>query len=286
VTTAVHPGDVVLILARPTTNTHNLATALSEIGLRPTTLGDVDASLSLASELLEAVEHAAFVVVVWDTTRLSRALVFELGFAAGAGVPIAVLDARSEKSASSSDVVLDALLGGPRLHARLNDTASLMQEFEALLPSLVSFRDLARYRSQYKPRVTELSKVELGSEASKRTRVALISLGASLVSSAGEVPDFIARFHHLEAAFNPVLVEVAGLRARLDRKLEQLKKAMQAGSARLAILVTLDDVGPWQAPGPKGAAIIVVSLRDLEESPKTVRFELQRARNAIVHGAL
>jgi len=98
-------------------------------------------------------------------------------------------------------------------------------------------------------------------------------------------PDLLARVPGLEPPFNPVLVEIACLRARIDRKVDRLADLLIRGRFRLALLVSLNEM-ELQTVIRSGRAIVQVSLAELEHSPDEALRELRKARNVIIHGSI
>jgi len=98
------------------------------------------------------------------------------------------------------------------------------------------------------------------------------------------VPDLVARFPHLDSAMNPVLVEVKGRRAQLDRARDQLAKALARGHTHLGLLVTLDTVEPRCDGVAPGRVVAQISLSLLEQKPERLIKLLSEARSLAVHG--
>jgi len=124
----VVPRRDVLVLARPAADLRAISAALERMLLRPVLVTDIAGDGTLAIGLRASLRSAAFIVVVWDVTRLHRAVAFEAGFASGAGLPVVILDARRASNATASDLVIEAFLTGPRMHAKLDDSEALEQE--------------------------------------------------------------------------------------------------------------------------------------------------------------
>ena len=91
------------------------------------------------------------------------------------------------------------------------------------------------------------------------------------------------RLPGLETPFDPILVEIAGRRASIPRKLDQLADAITKAKGRLGLLVTLDDV-KTEGRHDANFTILTVSLQRLEDSPEQVVQDLRWARNSMVHG--
>jgi hypothetical protein len=91
--------------------------------------------------------------------------------------------------------------------------------------------------------------------------------------------------YELGPLFDPVLVEVAGLRARLQVKQAALTEWMKTAGAHMGLLVALDDVPVAIERTSGSTAIVTLSLRDLEFADNVVFLDwLKAARNNLVHG--
>ena len=97
------------------------------------------------------------------------------------------------------------------------------------------------------------------------------------------VPDWQALVPFLDPPFNPVFIELVGRKANLVGKRLQLSEALIARGAHIGVLIMLDSVEA-RVEVERDAAIVELSLRQLEEDPRLLGLLLREARNQLVHG--
>ena len=275
----------VFLLARAGTPLELVHSVLRDAGLNPVSVETSEATGSISEAVEDGLKNAAFVMLVVDNRALPRSVIFEAGLAKGLGKSVVVLDARTRGRSMSDELPIDVLLDAPRMFARLNDKSALSQELDAYLASREDTRP-AKVRGPYR------AAPSWESEADERTFEALQRAGARLVSvrkSPHGVPDLSIDLAQLGTGFNPVFVEVAGLRAAIDRKTAQMAEALRRSSVRLGLLITLDPEPSFEEGEDLhrvdfGQAVVIRSLKQLEGDPDAVVRDLVSARNRLVHG--
>lgn len=273
--------DSVVVLARPSARLNTLCSALLELGFQPVILEDLPADQPLGESLTSAIDAASFVVVVWDSTRVSRSIMFASGYAVARSARVALLDAR-RRGLVTDDPLVDELLSFPRLSAHLSNKALLVQELSAFVE--LPHSESALFRKSRKPSGGPLQAE--GSAIEQRVIEALRKLDLQSVSgrtASLDVPDWKIWVAAFTAPFNPVFVEVAGRRSRLELKRKQLSQAMSLSGAHLGVLVTADEIEP-RVDIEGLMAVCTLSLNDLESRPREFEDWLRIARNRLLHG--
>lgn len=274
----------VFVSSRAGAPTRNLLKALRAEGMRPVSIDDIPSGTPIGEALRTAISRADYVLIVWDTAKLPRSVMLEAGYALGAGVPVALLDARPSRG-TTDDPTVDALLDVPRLHGRLSDSPGLQRELTAL-------RYLSRNATSPLPAMDAPSNWYLavqspaGDDAESRMLRVLHQLDVRVHAERTQplaVPDWAVWVPLFSAPFNPVLIELVGRRGSLKRKSSQLRSALTEQGAHLGVLVTLDPVAS-RVDVVRDSAIIEVSLLQLEESPQELLLLLRHGRNSLLHG--
>lgn len=274
----------VFVSSRAGSPTRLLLEVIQAVGMRPVSIDDVPPGTPIGEALRSAIQMADYVLIVWDTAKLPRSVMLEAGYALGANVPVALLDARSHRG-TTDDPTVDALLNVPRLHGRLSDPAGLQRELSAL-----------RYLSRKAPASLPPEETPsdwyrdlpaaVGDSAESRTLSILQKLDVRVNSERErplDVPDWDVWVPLFSPPFNPVLIELIGLKGSLKRKREQLRSALVRQGAHLGVLVTLDPVAS-RVDVLRDSAIVEVSLPQLEQSPQDLFSLLRQARNSLLHG--
>jgi hypothetical protein len=96
------------------------------------------------------------------------------------------------------------------------------------------------------------------------------------------VPDLAASFAELGPGFVPLLVEIAGRKAKLEQKAEQLRSALGERGLQLGLLVALDEIQEDLVPHRNVVTLGFRQLGQLVNDGELVP-SLRRARNRIVH---
>jgi hypothetical protein len=282
--------NAVLVLDRADRDRTALRDVFRAAGIQYLSADDLAPGASLAEQLSDALRAVRLVLVVIDNDPLPPSVLFEVGYARGVGAPIAVLDGRDPARHGTDELALDTLLPAPRLYAKLDDVAGLTEQLEAYLESEQHYvpREYLEKFAQATPITKEPVVNVEGSEVERRTADALLRAGATFVQDRSQpssfVPDLVVQFPYLERSMNPVLVEVKGLRANLERVHQQLIAAMASGNVHLGLIVTLGNLEPTEYR-TRGRVIMQISLSYLEEYPDRLREFLTIARNHAVHGA-
>lgn len=269
------------MLARPNAQLANLRASLSGLGLHPVVLDELPSEQPLGQTLLPAIDTAAFVIVVWDSTRVSRSIMFAAGYAVARQARIALLDART-RGPVRDDPLVDELLTFPRLNAPLSNRELLAQELGAFIE--LPHSESALYRKARRPSGGPLQSE--GSIFEQRVIDALRNVDLHSVSgrtASLEVPDWKVWVSAFTAPFNPVFVEVTGRRSQLERRRKQLVQAMSLSGAHLGVLITADEVIP-RVDVDGLTAVCTLSLTDLESDPTQFEELLRIARNRLLHG--
>jgi hypothetical protein len=281
---AGHMTERVFVSSRAESSTELLIEAIRAVGMQPVSIDDVPPGKPIGETLRAAIETADYVLIVWDTAKLPRSVMLEAGYALGARVRVALLDARSHRG-TTDDPTVDALLDVPRLHGRLSDLPGLQRELSAL-----------RYLSRNVPAPLPQEEApsnwyrDLQTAAGDSAEARMLSVLQQLkvrVSAERErpldVPDWNVWVPLFSPPFNPVLVQLAGRKASLKRKRAQLRSALATQGAHLGVLVTLDPVAS-HVEVVRESAIVEISLLQLEESPQDLFLLLRQARNSLLHG--
>jgi nucleoside 2-deoxyribosyltransferase len=264
-----HAGPRCFISARAGADTRTLRTVLEGMGVQVWAGEALPVSGSIPETLSTAIATADFVLVVVDGAEVAPAVMFEAGAAFGAGRPVLVLDA-AEKAVPPS---ISSLLAAPRISAALDDEEALRYQLRGYIENVLPSASL-REPSLDAVDITDVPLAagpSAGRDSTERTVVALEETGAIVTSMGGgtrHVPDLAASWPQL-APFDPLLVEIAGRKARLNEKKRQLLEFMRSRGARLGLIVTLEE-RPITEETQVGAAVLVVSLRELELSPSRV----------------
>ncbi len=273
-----------LILARSIARLDGIRSALESLEYVPRSVNDLATGELLIASLEEGIKAADLVLVVWDTPRLSRAVMFEAGFALGLKAQMAVIDGRQGSSAAKDDIALDVLLPLPRMHAPLGDPGLLRQELQAFIDVVAESGTSFLVEPQRHRKAG--AQFDDGTDYERRAVAALKRADGLVTAGRGgprDVPDFLVSFPGLEGPFNPVLVELAGRRALLSRKIEQLNASAVRSRSRLGVLITLDE--EQQETRRSGDfAVVTISLDRLENAPQSLASDLRTARNYLVHG--
>lgn len=274
----------VFVSSRAATRTGVLLDAIRAADMVPITAYEVTTGESVGQSLRDAIAKVDYVIVVWDTQKLARSVMFEAGYALGVGTPVALLDVRTSRG-PVDDASIEALLNVPRLHAKLFDFAGLRRELLALRQlsfggSLPTGDDesLSRWYHEPPPRSDSSSEARV-LDLFRRTEIAV---NAERVSALA-VPDWVVWAPSFAPPFNPVLVELVGLKGSLERKREQLRRALDDQGALIGVLIALDHVES-RVEIVRSAAIVQISLRQLEQQPADLLGLLRHARNSLVHG--
>lgn len=272
-----------LVLARAQAPLQHLVNVLAEQGLAMVTVADLDPEPNLVDSIMRAVRVSDIVIVVWDTPRLPRAVMFEAGVAVGLGAPMVLLDAR-QASTSRDDLAVESLLTIPRLNAPLGYFHELREGMRIAIDVATNYRgqlvEPKRLPSSRKPLAPEPGSLE------ERILFALDRLEPTSITArrqAMEVPDWRVWIDRLGPAFNPVFVEASARRPVLKRKEEQLFSALAGANGHLALLVLAED-HPSRVLTRRDMAICQVSLETLEGAPLEVIDLLGVARNRLLHG--
>ena len=137
--------------------------------------------------------------------------------------------------------------------------------------------------------VAALSRERFHSEAEFEVASLLAAGGAIVVpqdlgARGVNVPDLAATFGELGPGVSPLLVEVGGRRADVERKRKELMDALSARGLMLGLLVTLDD-GDFELQPDRN--VLVVGIRQLRQlvSDAQLSSVLRQARNHVVHQA-
>lgn len=280
--------NAVLVLDRADRDRTALKDAFRAAGVRYLSADDLAPGASLVEQLSDAIRAVRLVLIVIDDDPLPPSVLFEAGYARGIGAPIAVLDGRDPARHGTDELALDTLLPAPRLYAKLDDVAGLVEQLGAYLESDQHYvsHDYLKLSRAWPIGKEPVVNVE-GSEIERRTANALRNAGATFVQDRPQTsslaPDLVVQFPYLEKSMNPVLVEVKHSGADLERVSQQLIIAMTAGNVHLGLIVTLGDLEPTQYR-TRGRVITQISLTDLEERPDHLRRFLTIARNLAVHG--
>ena len=266
-----------------------LRRALNEENVDSVSPYDVDPALgSLADTVVDAIREASFVLVVVTDDPIPPAVLFEVGAASALGRPLAVLDSRTMRSPTSgTNFALSALLRAPTLSASLLDPSGLRHEVHSYVSGVLD--DAPPHGSP--PPTKQLSvigAIEGADSAERRCAQALLKLGLGVVlrpQSGRAVPDMTASMPDLGPLFDPIFVEVAGLRAHLSDKRKALTSALHNAGAHLGLLVTLDAVPSSIELTSATTAIVSLNLRELEQlTVLSLEHRLTSARNRLVHG--
>jgi len=277
-----HTGPRCFVSARAGADTRTVRTVLEGMGVQVWSSEALPVSGSIPETLSTAIATADFVLVVIDGPQVAPAVMFEAGAAFGAGRPVLVLDA-AEKAVSPS---VSSLLTAPRISAALHDEEALKYQLRGYIENVLPSA-LLREPSLVAVDVTDVPLAagpSVGRDSTERVKTALEDMGAIVTSMGGMryVPDMAASWPQL-APFDPLLVEIAGRKARLNEKKEQLLAAMKSRGTHLGLIVTLDK-RPITEEARGGAAVLVVSLGQLESSPSQIFRRLLTLRNRLVHG--
>jgi hypothetical protein len=266
-----------------------LRRALNEENVESIAPYDVNPRLgSLADTVVDAIRDASFVLVVITDEPIPPAVLFEAGVASALGRPLAVLDSRTlHGSMAGANFALASLVSAPTLSASLSDPTGLRHEVHSFLSGVLD--EWSPQGSH--PAAQQLATtgaIERADEAERRCAEALLKRGVSVVLHPGGgrgVPDMAASLPGLGPLFDPILVEVTGLRARLSEKRKALTDALTKAGAHLGLLVALDEVPLSTELTSATTAIVSVSLRQLEQSEVlSLQRWLTLARNRLVHG--
>jgi hypothetical protein len=259
-----------------------LRTVLESMGVQVWASETLPVGGNLPETLSAAISTADFVLVVIDEPVVAPAVIFEAGAAFGAGRPVLVLYA-TRRAVSPP---INSLLTAPRISATLDDEEALEYQLRGYLENVLP---IARRRAPSLDLVEVIdtppsARPSAELDAIERTKDALEEMGAIVTMTGGmrSVPDMAASWPQL-TPFDPLLVEIAGRKARLKKKVDQLRAAMKGRTNRLGLVITLDE-RPIREEVLHGVAILVVSLRQLESSPSLVFQRLVTLRNRLVHG--
>jgi hypothetical protein len=267
-----------------------LRSVLAETGVSVVTPDAPSVGEFAGDALVDAVTRATFVLVVLTDSTLPAAVLFEVGVASARKRPLAVLDARSRKiETSDTEFALAALTAAPTLGADLTDKAALRSELQNFLSGVLT--SSGQRRPQRHVEATQPAFVNAETEmptAELRSAEALRKLGARVVLQPGGSrggPDMAASWAELGPLFDPVLVEVAGLRARLRQKRAALAAAMTTAGAHLGLVVALDAVEVSTELTSATTTVVTLSLRELETTDRQAFLRLLgSARNQLIHG--
>lgn len=279
-------SDRIFIISRAKAPLHLLKNAIRNAGM---TTVDIEghSESNLAGATQDAIRDASYVLLVWDTILLPRSLLFEAGLAVGIGANLVLLDARRRQD-GRDDLAVEAYLSVPRLHGRLSDVEGLTRELRALRQ--VNFQS-AKSNKESLPRADwpiQVSQTTGGSDFEDRVLRVLNRLDIQVLQLGDErkqrIPDWEVVVPGLMAPFNPVFIELAGRKANLPSKRDQIRAALLDRGAHIGALVILDPVES-RVETVHDTAIVEISLGQLESSPHDLDVLLRTARNQLVHGA-
>jgi hypothetical protein len=279
-------SDRVFIVSRAKAPLRSLKLAIRNAGMAIIGVEESNKN-SLAGATQDAMRHASYVLLVWDTTLLPGSLLFEAGLATGIGANVVLLDARKRQDVRD-DLAVEAYLSVPRLHGRLNDVEGLTRELNALR--------YVRFQSASSPdgSLTEAewplsaSQVTGGTEFEGRVLRVLDRLHVAVLQVSAEkqrrIPDWEVMVPGLMTPFNPVFVELAARNANLEKKRDQIRRALLERGAHIGALITLDPLRS-RVETIRDTAIVEIDLMRLEETPGEFDALLRTARNQLLHGA-